>query len=124
MPKIKQFSKKLLALDYFVTVILLITFFICLVVNGVYSAEINKEMISSGIGLMSTISLIDLNTIAIIITGWIAQLGISTASYLILIKSEHKIELPMKLLNELPDNLKQNIDLTQVITTVLTSTDN
>lgn len=124
MKRIRQFSKKLLTLDYLITIILLAVFLICLVVNGIYSASINEKMINTGVGLVSGISLIDLGTIAIIITGWVAQLGVSTAAYLILIKSEHKIELPMRLLNELPDDIKQSVDLTQVITTVLTSTDN
>ena len=41
-----------------------------------------------------------------------------------LIKSEHKIELPMRLINDLPDEIKEEIDLTQIITTVLSTTDN
>ena len=41
-----------------------------------------------------------------------------------LIKSEHKIQLPMQMINELPDDVKEQVDMNELITTVLTTTDN
>ena len=39
-------------------------------------------------------------------------------------KSDHKIQLPMAMLNTMPDEIKSQLDLNQVITTVLSTTDN
>lgn len=102
----KQFSKRLLRLDYIITILMLISFFVCVLINGIYGINF------------------DINTFGIIICSWIAQLGVSSAAYYMLIKSEHKIELPMRLINELPEDIQDKVDLTQIITTVLTSTDN
>lgn len=55
---------------------------------------------------------------------WITQLGISSSAYYIMCKSDHKIQLPIRLLNDLPDEIKEQIDYTQIITTVLSTTDN
>lgn len=120
----KQFSKKLLALDYIITAILLITFFICIVTNGIYTIQVTAQLISNGLDAYSITMPFDLDVIGIIIATWATQLGVSSAAYYMLIKSEHKIELPIRLLDDLPDDIKEQIDLTQVITTVLTSTDN
>lgn len=100
----KQFSKKMLFADYVITIILLIVFFIAV--------------------FMSNTLEIDYGTFGMIICAWIAQLGVSSTAYYVLIKSEHKVELPIYLLNELPNDVKENIDMTAVITTVLTSVDN
>lgn len=120
----KQFSKRLLALDYMITAILLIIFFICIVINGIYTMEVTPEIIAKGADVYSIAMPFDLDVIGIIIATWAAQLGVSSTAYYMLIKSEHKIELPIRLLDDLPDDIKEKIDLTQIITTVLTSTDN
>lgn len=102
----KQFSKKILRLDYIIAIILLVAYFICMIYGTV-----NGYMF-------------DFSAFTIVLTAWIGQLGLSSACYYILIKSEHKVQLPMQLINELPEDIKNNVDLTQIITTVLTSTDN
>lgn len=120
----KQFSKRLLALDYIITIVLLVLFLVCTITNGIYTVNITQDIINSGLDLSAITVPIDLGTIEIIITAWIAQLGITSAAYFVLIKSEHKIELPIRLLNELPEDIKSQCDMTSIITAVLTSTDN
>lgn len=70
----------------------------------------------------------NLDIFGVVLGIWIAQLGVSSGTYYVLIKSERKIELhiklPIKLLDTLPEDVKENLDLTQIITTVLTSTNN
>lgn len=99
----KQFSKRLLRLDYIIVVLLLTMFLIFSLLNGIFCLNINVDAFN------------------IVLCAWIAQLGISSTAYYVLIKSEHKVELPMMLINELPENIKQNVDLTAIITTILTS---
>lgn len=102
----KQFSKRLLVIDYLVAIFLIIILIAMSAINGIFLLQI------------------DMTTISVVVCAWIAQLGISSTAYYIVIKSEHKIELPMKLINELPDDIKNNVDLTTIITTVLTSVEN
>lgn len=124
MKKFKPFSKKLLILDYAIAVILLVCLFVCLIANGVYSYNMSQELIISGIDVSSIAQPFDLGTLSIVIGTWVAQLGISSGAYYMLAKSEHKIELPMRLINELPDDIKDKVNMTELITTVLNTTDN
>ncbi len=120
----KQFSKKLLAVDYIITTILLILFFVCVILNGAYAIHMSQECIKNEMEMYSITFPFDLTTIGIVIGTWVAQLGLSSAAYYVLIKSEHKIELPMRLLNELPDDIKERVDMNTIITTVLSTSDN
>lgn len=124
--KRKGFSKKLLIADYIIAVILVSIFFICSYINGNYAMEIANKLIEMGADV-STLSItppFDLNAFGIILGIWIAQLGLSSGAYYVLIKSEHKMELPMELINDLPQDIKERVDMTQVITSVLSCTDN
>lgn len=124
--KKKGFSKKLLIADYIIAVILVAIFFICTYVNGSYAMETTNKMIEMGIDVsMVTISPpFNLDIFGIFLSVWVTQLGVSSAAYYVLIKSEHKIELPIQLLNDLPEDIKEKVDVTQIITSVLSSTDN
>ena len=124
--KVRPFSKKLLIADYIIAVALVIGFFICIAINGIYSKQVMDEMIKTGIDLsyVTVPVLFPLDNFGILLGTWIAQLGISSGAYYVLIKSEHKIQLPIKLIEELPDDIKQSVDMTQVITTVLNTSDN
>ena len=53
-----------------------------------------------------------------------AQLGVSSGAYYMMSKSDHKIQLPMAMLNTMPDEIKEQLDITAVITTLLSTTDN
>lgn len=122
----KGFSKKLLIADYAIAVILIAVFLICVYVNGVYTMETIDKLIDMGcdISMVSISPPFNLDIFGIFIGIWIAQLGLSSGAYYVLIKSEHKIELPIQLLNDLPQDIKEQVDITQIITSVLSCTDN
>ena len=124
--KRKGFSKQLLVADYVIAVILLIAFFICVYINGTYTMETMNKLISANMDVSSVIISppFDLNIFGILLSTWIVQLGVSSGAYYVLIKSEHKIELPIQLLNDLPNDVKEKIDTTQIITAVLSCTNN
>lgn len=123
--KKKGFSKKLLIADYVIAIILVVVFFICTYVNGVYTMDTINRLIEMGMDVTSASIAppFNLDIFGVFLSTWIVQLGVSSGAYYVLIKSEHKMELPMQLLNELPEDIKENVDMTQIITTVLSSTD-
>jgi hypothetical protein len=124
--KKKGFSKKLLIADYVIAIILVVAFFICSYINGVYVMETTNKLIAIGMDT-STISVappFNLDMFGVVLGTWIVQLGVSSGAYYVLIKSEHKMELPIQLLNDLPQDVKEQVDVTQVITSVLSCTDN
>ncbi len=122
----KGFSKKLLIADYAVTIVLIVAFFICHTVNGLYSMTTMNELIQMGVDIsMVTITApFNLDIFGIILGTWTAQLAISSYAFYSMTKSEHKIELPIRLLENLPEDIKESVDMTSIISTVLTSTDN
>lgn len=122
----KEFSKKLLFADYIIAVILIVGFFICIALNGMYVKEAYNSMINSGIDISysSIPQLYNLDGFGILLGAWVAQLGLSSGAYYLMSRSDHKIQLPMAMLNTMPDEIKSQLDLNQVITTVLSTTDN
>jgi hypothetical protein len=66
----------------------------------------------------------NLDVFGIFLSTWIIQLGVSSGAYYVLIKSEHRMELPMQLLKDLPKNIKDQVDVTEIITSVLSNTNN
>lgn len=120
------FSKKLLIADYIVAIVLVIVFFVCTYINGTYVMETTNMLIESGVDI-SMISIsppFNLDMFGVFLSTWIIQLGVSSGAYYVLIKSEHKMELPMELINDLPQEIKEQVDMNQIITTVLSCTDN
>ena len=124
--KKKGFSKKMLIADYVIAVILVTVFFICTYINGTYTMETMNRLIEMGIDVSTaTISPpFNLDIFGIFLSTWIVQLGVSSGAYYVLIKSEHKMEMPMELINDLPQDIKDQVDMTQIITSVLSCTDN
>ena len=124
--KKKGFSKKLLIADYVIAVILVAVFFICTYINCVYTMETMNKLIEMGTDVSSVIITppFDLNIFGVFLSTWIVQLGVSSGAYYVLVKSEHKVELPMELINDLPEDIKGQVDMTQIITSVLGCTDN
>lgn len=122
----KEFSKKLLFADYIIAIALIIGFFICVSINGMYSRHIIETIISSGIDISYTTipQILPLDGFGILLGIWIAQLGISSMAYYRMSRSDHKIQLPVKLIEGLPEEIKESVDMTQVITTVLNVSDN
>lgn len=122
--KKKGFSKKLLIADYTVTVALIVAFFICAIFNGIYTIDTINKLIEMGIDVsMITITPpFNLDGFGVFFSTWIAQLGVSSYAYYSLVKRERKMEMPMTLIEDLPNDIKEQINLTEIITTVLTCT--
>lgn len=85
-----EFSKKLLIVDYIVLVVL----FVCSICFP------NVDF-------------------ATVIVAWIAQLGVSSAAYYWKAKSDNRTKVPLKVIESLPADLREQIDLTEVITTII-----
>jgi hypothetical protein len=124
--KKRGFSKNLLIADYVVTIIFIVAFFACSIFNGLYVIKTINELIATGIDVsMITITPpFNLDGFGVFFSAWIAQLGISSYAFYSMTKSEHRIELPIQLLENLPENIKDKVEMTEVITTVLTNSDN
>lgn len=120
------FSKKLLIADYVIAIFLVIAFFVCTYINGTYVMETTDKLIEieMGASIINITPPFDLDMFGVFLSTWIVQLGLSSGAYYVLIKSEHKMELPIQLLNDLPQDVKEQVDLTQIITSVLSNTDN
>lgn len=124
--KKRGFSKNLLIADYIVTVVLIVALFICSIANGIYIMNTTKELVALGhdISMITITPPFSLDGFGVFFSAWIAQLGISSYAFYSMTKSEHKIELPIKLLENLPEDIKDRIEVTEIVSTVLTSTDN
>ena len=122
----KGFSKKLLIADYVVTIVLIVALFICVTLNGIYAMNTTNKLVEMGadVSMVSIPPLFNLDGFGIFFSAWIAQLGVSSCAFYSMTKSEHKIELPIQLLESLPEDIKESVDMTSVITTVLSNTDN
>lgn len=123
MKKKKEFSKKILIADYLIALLIVIFLIICSIKNYIYVSNIQRTIIETGCQI-SIIYPYDLTNLTIILTAWIGQLGISSTAYYMMCKSDHKIQLPMAMLNTMPDNIKDKLDMTTIVTTVLNATDN
>lgn len=123
--RMKEFSKKLLLADYIIALMLIVGFFISVALNGIYAKEVYSTMLASGIDVSysSIPQLYNLDGFGILLGSWILQLGVSSGAYYMMSKSDHKIQLPMAMLNTMPDDIKSQLDMTQIVTTVLNTTD-
>ena len=124
--KKRGFSKNLLIVDYVVTVVLIVALFICSIANGMYIMNTTKELVALGhdISMITITPPFNLDGFGVFFSAWTAQLAISSYAFYSMTKSEHKIELPIKLLENLPEDIKDRIGVTENVSTVLTSTDN
>ena len=122
----KPFSKKLLIIDYIISVALIVGYMVCVILNGIYEMYYISNILVNGYdsGYLTSIQLLNLDGFSVLLGIWIAQLGISSGAYYMLIKSEHKIQLPMQMIEELPDDIKNEVDMNNLITTILNTTDN
>lgn len=89
------FSKKLMIADYVVLLLLIIAF-------GVFSV----------LGY-------DVSTLGMVIVAWIAQIAISSGAYYWKAKSENLIKMPVLLLKDLPEDMREKADPNQIIASVL-----
>ena len=89
----KEFSKKLLYVDYFI-------FFLLLV---------------------SALVLRDYFDFSAVIIAWCAQLGVSQTAYYWKAKSENRVKVPIKVIESLPDDIRKELDMTEIITNIIQS---
>lgn len=87
-----EFGKKLLIADYLFLVVLIIC------------AVIFKE--------------IDFTTI---IVAWITQIGISSTAYYWKAKNENRVKIPLKVIESLPEEIQDKLELTTIITSIIQS---
>lgn len=120
----KPFSKKLLVFDYIIMVVLLIILVVCSIVNGIYMQNTTRQMLSIGMDISMISVPFDVSTLVTICSVWAAQLAVSSGSYYILIRSDHKIEYPIRMIGELPDDIKDKVDYDNLIANVLSNTGN
>ena len=85
-----EFSKKLLIVDYLLMVVLLIC------------ATVYPN--------------VDFTAISI---AWTTQLGISSAAYYWKAKCENRTKVPLKVIESLPPEVIDHVDLTQIITSII-----
>lgn len=86
------FSKKLLMADYAILLLMILLFLV---------PETDKGNLS------------------MVMVAWIAQIAISSGAYYWKAKSENLIKMPLQLLNELPEDMRERADPNQIIASVL-----
>lgn len=86
------FSKKLLIVDYTILVVLLLLFLL---------PDADKT------------------NLAIVLVAWIAQIAISTGAYYWKAKAENLVKLPIVMLNDIPEDMKEKVDPNSIIASVL-----
>lgn len=88
-----EFSKKLLYVDYAIFFVLLICAFV----------------------------LRDYYDFGSVLIAWSAQLGVSQAAYYWKAKSENRVKVPIKVIESLPDDIRKELDMTEIITSIIQS---
>jgi hypothetical protein len=86
------FSKKLLIADYVILLLMVGMFFV-------------PDM--------------DRMNLAIVLCAWIAQIAISSGCYYWKAKAENLIKMPMQILEDLPDDMREKADPNQIIASAL-----
>lgn len=122
----QPFSKKLLIIDYIIAVVLIVGYMVCVALNGIYEMYYVSNILANcyDAGYLTSVQLLNLDGFGVLLGIWIAQLGVSSGAYYMLVKSEHKIQLPMRMINELPEDVKAQVNMNDLIVTILTTTDN
>lgn len=90
-----EFSKKLLIADYVILALMVIAFFIFSMAGH------------------------DTSNCAIVVSAWIAQIAISTGAYYWKAKAENLVKLPLLLMAELPEDMREKADPNAIIEAVL-----
>ena len=86
------FSKKLLITDYVILGVLMLLF---LLPDG------------------------DKTNLSIVLVAWIAQIAISTGAYYWKAKAENLVKLPIVMLNDIPEDMREKADPNSIIASVL-----
>lgn len=62
---------------------------------------------------------IDKTNLAIVLVAWIAQIAISTGAYYWKAKAENLVKLPIVMLKDIPEDMRERIDPNSIIASVL-----
>lgn len=89
------FSKKLLIADYVILAVMVVALFALIILDR------------------------DATEWAVATAAWIAQVGISTGAYYWKAKGENLVKLPMQLLQDLPDDMRERADPNSIIASVM-----
>ena len=89
------FSKKLMVADYVILAVFIIALFVLIILDR------------------------NATEWAVATAAWIAQVGISTGAYYWKAKGENLVKLPMQLLKELPDDMREKADPNSIIASVM-----
>lgn len=89
------FSKKLLIADYAILIAMIALFFVFTLLGK------------------------DTTNCAVVVAAWIAQLAVSSGCYYWKAKSENLVKMPVLLLNDLPEDMREKADPNQIIASVL-----
>jgi hypothetical protein len=74
------------------------------------------------LGLLMLLFLVpdaDKTNLAIVLVAWIAQIAISTGAYYWKAKAENLVKLPIVMLNDIPEDMKEKVDPNSIIASVL-----
>lgn len=121
----QPFSKKLLCLDYVIAVLLILGYFVCVALNAIYARSFVETVFLNSYDASSIVVpvLFNLDGFGVLLGSWVIQLGVSSGAYYYMSKSDHKIELPIKMINTLPEEIKEQVNMNDLITTVLQNTE-
>ena len=61
----------------------------------------------------------DTTNMAVVIAAWIAQIAVSSGFYYWKAKSENLVKMPIQMLKDLPEDMKEKADPNQIIESVL-----
>lgn len=61
----------------------------------------------------------DKTNLAIVLVAWIAQIAISTGAYYWKAKAENLVKLPIVMLNDIPEDMREKVDPNSIIASVL-----
>ena len=61
----------------------------------------------------------DKSSVAVVLCAWVAQIAISSGCYYWKAKSENLVTLPIRLLDDLPEDMREKADPNQIIASVL-----
>lgn len=122
----RPFSKKLLTIDYIVAIVLIVGYIICNLINGIVALDTMNRLITYGVDISNIIlpSLFNIDGFGVLLGVWIAQTGLSSTAYYIMLRSEHRLQIATQFVSDLPQEIKDVVDMTNVLTTALSTSDN
>lgn len=118
----KPFSKILLIADYIIAISLIFGYMICVAINGAYASNFINELVDLGYDASSVVvpQILNLDGFTILLGAWVGQLCVSSGAYYSMAKADHQVQIPATLIKELPKDIRDNVDMDNLITTALT----